>query len=357
MNSCLYECSVMHHRLAPKEHHFQHNIFMFYLDLDELDEVARNTFLFSRNRPNFYTFRDSDHLPSGIKLRDSSGMLERTALIPSPRDEGMGRGLGRRETLSSGLRFETAPLHEPHPHLTPAQWLPKPATSQVPSRRRALRALGSPPSEGAEREKMGGGGALKENVLACLARNGIQFDPKGKIMLLTLPRVLGYVFNPVSFYFCFDGAGAPVCAIAEVGNTFREMKLFLLRTVDLDNKETFRKIATKHFYVSPFSSLELSFDFKLRTPGEVLEIHIDDRDGDEKVLLSTLAGQRAALSNARLFWFSFKYPLVTLKIIFLIHWHALLLYMKRIPFYRKAANPARQCDVLNPHPTLTGRLE
>ena len=266
VNSCLYECSVMHHRLAPKEHHFRHDIFMFYLDLDEIDAVARNTFLFSRNRRNFYAFRDADHLPSG-------------------------------------------------------------------------------------------GGALKENVLAYLSRSGVESGKVARIMLLTLPRVLGYIFNPVSLYFCFDAAGAPVCAIAEVGNTFREMKLFLLGAGDFDNQETFRKIAPKHFYVSPFSSLELSFDFKLRIPGAALEIHIDDRDGDERVLLSTLSGRRAVLSNARLLWFSVKYPLVTLKVIFLIHWHALLLYLKRIPFYRKAANPSRQCDVLNPHPTLTGRAK
>ena len=65
MNSCLYECSVMHHRLAPKVHHFQHDIFMFYLDLDELDWLAKNMLLFSHNRKNFYSFRDADHEPAG----------------------------------------------------------------------------------------------------------------------------------------------------------------------------------------------------------------------------------------------------------------------------------------------------
>jgi hypothetical protein len=256
----------MHHRLAPKEHRFSHDIFMFYLDLDELDTLAGGIFLFSRNRRNFYAFRDDDHLPSG-------------------------------------------------------------------------------------------GGSLKENVAAYLARNGIELEKGARIMLLTLPRVLGYIFNPVSFYFCFDAAGAPVCAIAEVGNTFREMKLFLLRREELQTGDSFQKVTPKHFYVSPFSSLELNFDFKLRIPGERLNIHIDDREGDSKVLLSTLSGERAALGNGRLFWFSLKYPLVTLKVIFLIHWHALRLYLKRIPFYRKAADPARQCDVLNPHPTLTGRIK
>jgi len=266
LNSCLYECSVMHHRLAPKEHHFSHDIFMFYLDLDEVDLWSKKILLFSHNRPNFYAFRDADHLPSGR-------------------------------------------------------------------------------------------GSLKENVLAYLGLKGIALGPEGKIMLLTLPRVMGYIFNPVSFYFCFDAAGAPVCAVAEVGNTFREKKLFLLGGEELSESGVFEKLTPKHFYVSPFSSLDLSFHFKLPVPGEKLAIQIDDRDGEEKVLLSTLSGKRAALSNRSLAWFSLKYPLVTLKVIFLIHWHALLLFWKRVPFYRKAANPSRQRDVLNPHPTLTGRAK
>ena len=65
MNSCLYECSVMHHRFAPKVHHFQHDIFMFYLDLDELDLVAKKISLFGHNRKNIYCFRDADHEPTG----------------------------------------------------------------------------------------------------------------------------------------------------------------------------------------------------------------------------------------------------------------------------------------------------
>lgn len=263
LRSCLYECSVMHHRLKPKEHHFNYRIFMFYLDLAELDEVARRIGPFSRNRWNLYGFYDNDHLP-------------------------------------------------------------------VPGR------------------------DLMERIVNHLAGLGIQLGGGG-VMLLTMPRVLGYIFNPVSFYFCFDATGAPICALAEVGNTFREMKPYLLGSESMTADGLFRRVVPKHFYVSPFSGLDLQFDFKLRPPGERLDIHVDDRDDDERVLLSALTGNRADLTNARLAWFTLKYPLLTLRVIGLIHWHALLLWLKKVPFHRKTAQPELQRDVYHPHPSISGK--
>lgn len=252
----------MHHRFTPKLHHFQHDFFLFYLDLDELEGLNRQLWLFSHRRPNVYQFSERDHEPAG-------------------------------------------PL------------------------------------------------ALKERIRGYLRENGIEIGPHGRVMLLTLPRVMGYIFNPISIYFCFDSAGQPAAVVAEVGNTFREMKLYLLRAADRQADGAFAKIMPKYFYVSPFSRLDLHFVFHFPVPGAQLRVRIDELDGPEQVFASTLTGPRAALTNRRLAWFTVKYPLVTLKVIFLIHWHALWLWLKRVPFHRKVANPGLQRAVLRPHPSLT----
>ena len=160
--------------------------------------------------------------------------------------------------------------------------------------------------------------------------------------------MLGYIFNPVSFYFCRASNGEPLCAVVQVGNTFGEMKPYLLRQPSAEN--FFRLTTPKHFYVSPFSTLDLAFDFKLSVPDQTLDIHIDEKDGDRRVLLSTLTGQRAPLA-----WFTLKYPLITLKVIGLIHWQALLLWAKRLPWHAKAAHADQQRDVLRPHGALAGK--
>jgi hypothetical protein len=102
----------------------------------------------------------------------------------------------------------------------------------------------------------------------------------------------------------------------------------------------------KHYYVSPFSSLTLQFDFNLCVPGRSLNIRIDDYDGERRVLRSGLSGLREPWRDARLLWFLLKYPLLTLRVIGLIHWHALRLWLKGVPWHRKAEAPHLQQQVL-----------
>lgn len=211
------------------------------------------------------------------------------------------------------------------------------------------------PSHPEETAGPAGPSRLKDRVIALLAAHGIPFANDGRVELVTLPRIAGYQFNPVSFYFCRDRAGAPVAAIAEVTNTFREMKAYVLGpdTLSADDRgPVFRLRLPKHFYVSPFSDVDVAFDFALRPPTARLGVQIDDYAGGERTLTSTLAGPARPLDDRTLAWFSLKYPFLTVKVIALIHWHALRLYLKRVPWFRKAARAADQRDLYRPHPSI-----
>ena len=279
VRSCLYECRVLHHRHAPREHRFVYSLFYFALDLDELPSVSRRSWLFSRERANVFSFRERDFLPTNEPAHNA--------------------------TRDSSPGFSES---------------------------------------------------LKERIIAFCATGGIALASDCRILLVTLPRVLGYRFSPVSFYFCRDADGTPRAAIAEVTNTFREVKSYLVPLASTAGTRVgdnvFRLRVPKHFYVSPFSSLETEFDFTLRTPAAHLAIRIDDHEGDQMLLHSTLTGRRVSFSDAHLGWFLIKYPFVTLGVVLRIHWQALRLWLKRVPFFRKAAGAAWQRDLHRPHSSL-----
>jgi DUF1365 family protein len=221
----------------------------------------------------------------------------------------------------------------------------------------------------------GTAGDLKRRVSTWLQERGVDIGSGGRIRLLTLPRILGYIFNPISIYFCADAADTPLCAIAEVGNTFRASKLFLLPihatqpagtqpagtlpagtlpagTLPAGARPRYRLRVPKHYYVSPFSSLDVCFDFNLLLPGEDLQVHIEDWDANGKLLDSHLRGVRVPLTDWQLLRFAVKFPALTLKVIGLIHWHALWLALRRVRFHRKADRPELQREVLNPTASL-----
>jgi DUF1365 family protein len=278
MNSCLYECRVLHARFSPRTHRFLYRIFLFAIDLDELDALHRKLRFFSFRRPNLYSFRDTDYLPTHEPLH--------AAASDAPRDQ-----------LASAV-------------------------------------------------------SLKARVLTYLTARDIDLTG-GRVMLVTLPRVFGYLFNPVSFYFCYDRSGALVASLAEVTNTFKEMKPYFLGPQTRTSAGEFALRTPKHFYVSPYSDVDVAFDFSIRPLGETLSIQIDDYVDGQRTLTSTLTGPKRSLTSARLAWFTLKYPLITLKIISLIHWHALQLWLKRVPWFAKGARPADQRALYRPHASLT----
>lgn len=257
MNSCLYEATVFHRREEPSPNAFLYRIFVFGIDLGELDLLAQKLRLFRYNRLGLFSFFDKDHL----QYHKSS-------------------------TLDN----------------------------------------------------------LKAYYKACGGKGEIQ-----RAVLITNCRVLGYVFNPVSFYFCYDSKGQLIAGIPEVGNTFGEIKPYIgyanTRSKHSLAEPDILLITTKNFYVSPFLPLDSEFEFRLNEPGENLQIAVYSNLHGKRMLTTTFQGKKIPFTDSYLLKLFFLYPLVTVKVIGAIHWQALRLLWKRVPFIRKKDNPESQTGV------------
>ena len=176
--------------------------------------------------------------------------------------------------------------------------------------------------------------STRQNLTDWLAKNGTQIPPEARIILLTFPRVLGYSFNPVSFYYIHGKSGDPITAVTEVTNTYREMKLFPLG--EPTSKGTYDRTVAKDFYVSPFSDPNDTFRFRIGLPAEKWNVSINNLTAGKPTLLSSIVGEQRPLTASRLAWYALKYPFLSLGIIFGIHFQALLLFLKKIPHFPKS---------------------
>lgn len=197
---------------------------------------------------------------------------------------------------------------------------------------------------------LGKPGGIKPNLLAWLAEQSIDVPADVNVRLVTLPRMLGYGFNPVSFFYLTNPDGSPLFAVAEVVNTYREMKLYL---VDQKGDASWQKQITKNFYVSPFSDSGDAFDFHLGLPAENLRVTINNLTDHKVTLTSTVRGTAYDLTSTRLLLYSLSYPLLTLKIITMIHWQALKLWAKKVRYFKKTDRLEAQTEVLRPHSSLS----
>ena len=166
------------------------------------------------------------------------------------------------------------------------------------------------------------GGDLRTWVTQKLAGAGL--PAPGRIRLLCYPRILGYVFNPLTVWYCDDKDGAPLATIYEVHNTFHERHAYVLPAA-AEKQE-----ADKAFYVSPFIDMNCHYQFKLAQPDARVLVAINETQDGEPLLYAAFTGKRQDFSDANLIRLFFSHPLMTLKVTAGIHWEALRLILKGI---------------------------
>lgn len=172
---------------------------------------------------------------------------------------------------------------------------------------------------------------LRAAIDAHLRDEGI--DPTGwQVMLVTTPRVLGYVFNPASFYLCRDPDGRLELVIVEVHNTHLERHLYTLRP--REPGDAFVAGMDKAFYVSPFLEVAGGYTVRVRDEASRLRITINHEDEEGLLLHASLDLRRRRLTDRSLLRVLLRHPLVTHKTIALIHWHALRLWRRGARFHR-----------------------
>ena len=186
------------------------------------------------------------------------------------------------------------------------------------------------------------GGAPKQGtgtqwVRAVLASHGL--PGADMILLLAQPRVLGHVFNPVSFWLCHDAAGALRVVIAEVSNTFGDRHSYLCHRADsgvITREDTLT--AVKIFHVSPFQPVEGGYKFRFDISADKIGIWIDYSTGDGG-LYATLTGPRVHLTNMAIVVACFRRPFGSRRVLALIHWQAIKLAIKGAKFRRRPEPP------------------
>lgn len=185
----------------------------------------------------------------------------------------------------------------------------------------------------------GSGRDLKGQVERAMRAAGLDPDG-GPIRLLTMPRFLGWGFNPLSIFFCHRRDGSIAAILWEVDNTFGERHGYLI-PVESDVGGEIRQSCGKAFYVSPFMDMDLTYAFRVRPPAETLSVVMDVDDAEGRIFAVRHLARRVALTDAALMRLFVTIPFLTLRVVAGIHWEALKIWVKGV---RLRARPPAPID-------------
>jgi len=181
---------------------------------------------------------------------------------------------------------------------------------------------------------------LKPQIEAKLREAGISWNG-GRIVMLSMPRMFGYVFNPLTVYFCTRLDGELAAIVHEVKNTFGEQHFYVLPPARAANGDV-AQTCEKDFFVSPFLEMDLRYEFRIAPPAESVRVAMVVKRGRDTALTASFAGERSDLTDANILRAWVAHPAMTLGAIAAIHWEALKMLAKGVRFIgrRGGAKPA-----------------
>ena len=177
---------------------------------------------------------------------------------------------------------------------------------------------------------------IRENLGRYLAAHGIELDG-GRVSLLTNARVLGYVFNPLSVFYCHRPDGSLRCVVAEVHTTYGERHCYLLEPGGRGHVST-----GKEFYVSPFLTVDGSYEMTLAPPGERVSVQMALIQGGERVFAASLTGRRRPITNATVARMLVRHPLMTARVTSLIHLQGVKLALRGVARVPRPPHPPQE---------------